>query len=116
MNTFETYHPPPPTTTARRPAAPVLISGGSPSGPTNPTGHRSGGETDPTTGMEAGGGAGESWRGGYGGPDPAPNPAGAIRKLTAHFFVRREFYLTWFKPAGILRHIRKFNLVSRCTC
>jgi hypothetical protein len=45
-------------------------------------GHEYGREIDPTAGMEVGGGAEERWQGGYRGPDPAPNPAGAIRTLT----------------------------------
>jgi hypothetical protein len=61
---------------ASRQAALVLLSGGSPSGPTNPAGRGSGGKMDPMTGMEAGGGAGQRWRGGYGGARPGPEPGG----------------------------------------
>jgi hypothetical protein len=55
---------------------PVLLSGGSPSGPTNPTGRGSGGGTDPVAGMEAGGGAGERWAGWVWGCRPGPEPGG----------------------------------------
>jgi hypothetical protein len=49
-------------------------------GPTNPVSRGSGEETDPTAGMEAGGGAEERWRGGYGGARPGPEPGGCHPK------------------------------------
>jgi hypothetical protein len=49
---------------------------GSPSGPTNLAGRGYGGETDPMAGMGTGGGAGERWRGGYGGAGPGLEPGG----------------------------------------